>query len=161
SFIGLEAAASLRARGAAVTVVGPETVPLARGLGETVGAFVRRVHEGKGVAFELGRKPASVTPAAGVLDDGRSLPAKLGVMGVGVKPRLDLATSAGLTIDRGVVVDAQLRAAPNVWAAGDIARYPWQGDLVRIEHWQVAVRHGQAVARSILGHLHRSDVPFF
>jgi NADPH-dependent 2,4-dienoyl-CoA reductase/sulfur reductase-like enzyme/nitrite reductase/ring-hydroxylating ferredoxin subunit len=161
SFIGLEAAASLRARGVEVTVVGPESVPLARVLGDTVGAFVKKVHEGKGVVFELGRKPASITPDGVVLDDGRTLPAKLVVMGVGVKPRLDLATAAGLRVDKGVVVDAQLRAAPGVWAAGDIARYPWYGDLVRIEHWQVAVRHGQAAARSMLGRTARTDVPFF
>lgn len=161
SFIGLEAAAALRARGAAVTVVGPEPVPLARVLGEQVGAFVRRVHEAKGVMFELGRKPAKITADAVVLDDGRALPAALVVMGVGVKPRLDLAQAAGLTVDRGVVVDEQLRAAPGVFAAGDIARYPWNGQRVRIEHWQVAVRHGQAAARAMLGRPGRRDVPFF
>lgn len=161
SFIGLEAAAALCARGAAVTVVGPETVPLARVLGEPVGAFLRGVHEEKGVTFALGRKPAKITADAVVLDDGRSLPAALVVMGVGVKPRLELAQAAGLPIDRGVVVDGELRAAPGVWAAGDIARYPWNGDPVRIEHWQVAVRHGQAAARSMLGRPSRRDVPFF
>jgi len=161
SFIGLEAAASLRARGADVTVVGPEPVPLARVLGQPVGAFVRRVHEANGVAFELGRKPVAITADAVVLDDGRSLPASLVVMGVGVKPRTELAAAAGLTIERGVVVDAQLRAAPGVWAAGDIARYPWNGEMVRIEHWQVAVRHGQAAARAMLGLGWRADVPFF
>jgi len=97
-----------------------------------------------------------------VLDDGTKLPATLVVMGVGVKPRTELAAAAGLTIDRGVVVDAQLRAADAVWAAGDIARFPWTGELVRIEHWQVAVRHGQAVARAMLGMPSaRRDVPFF
>ncbi len=161
SFIGLEAAASLRARGAEVTVVGPELVPLARVLGIEVGAFVRRVHEAKGVMFELGRKPAKITADSVELDDGRSLPAAIVVMGVGVKPRTELAAAAGLTIERGVVVDAQLRAAAGVWAAGDIARYPWNGEMVRIEHWQVAVRHGQAAARAMLGRAWRADVPFF
>ena len=161
SFIGLEAAASLRARGANVTVVGPEPVPLARVLGPEVGAFVRRVHEDKGVAFRLGRKPTRISATEVVLDDGTALPAQLVVMGVGVKPRTELAAAAGLTIERGVVVDAQLRAAPGVWAAGDIARYPWNGELVRIEHWQVAVRHGQAAARAMLGRAYRADVPFF
>lgn len=163
SFIGLEAAASLRARGVHVTVVGPETVPLARVLGEQVGAFIQSVHEAKGVEFRLGRKPQSISPEAVMLDDGSVLPADLVVMGVGVKPRLELAEQAGLPIDRGVVVDEALRAAPSIWAAGDIARYPYDGVPVRIEHWQVAVRHGQAVAQSILGR-HTSvtrDVPFF
>jgi NADPH-dependent 2,4-dienoyl-CoA reductase/sulfur reductase-like enzyme len=161
SFIGLEAAAALRARGADVTVVAPEAVPLARVLGDEVGAFIRRVHEGKGVQFRLGRKPASISADAVTLDDGTSLPADVVVMGVGVRPRLALAEAAGLTIDRGVVVDQELRAAPRVWACGDIARYPLRGDHVRIEHWQVAVRQGQAVARAILGRAPRRDVPFF
>jgi apoptosis-inducing factor 3 len=161
SFIGLEVAASLRARGAQVTVVGPDAVPLARVLGDEVGAFVRAVHEGKGVAFRLGRKPVRITADAVELDDGTSVRAGLVVMGVGVEPRTELAAAAGLRIDRGVVADAELRAAPGVWVAGDIARYPWNGELVRIEHWQVAVRHGQAVARSMLGLGASRDVPFF
>jgi apoptosis-inducing factor 3 len=161
SFIGLEVAASLRVRGASVTVVGPEAVPLARVLGDEVGAYVRKVHESNGVAFQLGRKPVRITAEQVILDDGGALPAALVVMGVGVKPKLELATAAGLSIDRGVVVDDELRAAPGVWAAGDIARYPWQGSRVRIEHWQVAVRHGQAVARSMLGRGPSRDVPFF
>ncbi len=161
SFIGLEVAASLRARGVDVTVVGPESVPLARVLGDEVGGFVRRVHEDKGVAFQLGKKPASIGADHVVLDDGTKLPAATVVMGVGVRPRTQLAADAGLKVENGVVVDGELRAAPAIWAAGDIARYPWQGSLVRIEHWQVAVRHGQRVARSMLGQPPRNDTPFF
>ncbi|HEY5946151.1 MAG TPA: FAD-dependent oxidoreductase [Kofleriaceae bacterium] len=161
SFIGLEVAASLRARGVAVTVVGPETTPLARVLGDEVGGFIRRIHEANGVAFKLGRKPAAIADDHVKLDDGSTLPAKLVVMGVGVKPRTQLAASAGLKVDNGIVVDDELRAAPGIWAAGDIARYPWAGRLVRVEHWQVAVRHGQHVARAMLGQPSRVDVPFF
>jgi NADPH-dependent 2,4-dienoyl-CoA reductase/sulfur reductase-like enzyme/nitrite reductase/ring-hydroxylating ferredoxin subunit len=161
SFIGLEVAASLRTRGVGVTVVEPEDLPLARVLGNDVGAFVRRIHEGKGVAFRTGRKPARIDRDRVILDDGGGLPAALIVMGVGVRPRTELAAAAGLKIDRGVVVDGELRAAPGVWAAGDIARYPWRGELVRIEHWQVATRHGQAVARAMLGRGVVPDVPFF
>lgn len=161
SFIGLEVAASLRSRGAQVTVVAPEPVPLARVLGDEVGAFVRRVHEDKGVAFRLGRKPTAITGDEVVLDDGTRLSARLVVLGVGVRPRLELAQTAGLTIDRGIVVDAQLRAAPGIWAAGDVARFPWGGKLVRIEHFQLAVRHGQQVARAMLGLPGKHDTPFF
>jgi NADPH-dependent 2,4-dienoyl-CoA reductase/sulfur reductase-like enzyme len=161
SFIGLEVAASLRARGIDVTVVGPEAVPLARVLGDEVGAFVQRVHEAKGVTFRLGRKPASISADAVTLDDGSVLPAKQVVMGVGVRPRLELAQKAALSIDRGVLVDEELRAAPGIWAAGDIARFPFGGERVRVEHWQVAVRHGQAAARSMLGKPRVRDVPFF
>jgi NADPH-dependent 2,4-dienoyl-CoA reductase/sulfur reductase-like enzyme/nitrite reductase/ring-hydroxylating ferredoxin subunit len=161
SFIGLEVAASLRARGIDVTVVGPESVPLARVLGDEVGAFVKRVHESKGVSFRLGRKPTAISADAVTLDDGSTLPAKQVVLGVGVKPRLDLAQAAGLPIDRGVLVDEDLRAAPGVWAAGDIARFPLNGERVRVEHWQVAVRHGQAAARAMLGKPRHRDIPFF
>ncbi|MEO6773980.1 MAG: FAD-dependent oxidoreductase [Kofleriaceae bacterium] len=161
SFIGLEVAAALRVRGASVTVVGPEQVPLARVLGDEVGAFVRRVHEGKGVVFELGRKPTKITAREVVLDDGRTLPATAVVLGIGVHPRLELAQAAGLTIDRGVVVGDRFEAAPGIWAIGDIARFPFDGEHIRVEHWQVAVRHGQAAARAILGLPVRRDVPFF
>src|SRR5690606_35552980 len=96
SFIGLEVAASLRARGATVTVVGPDAVPLGRVLGDEVGAFVRSVHESKGVAFRLGRKPSSIAADRITLDDGSELPATLVVIGVGVRPRTQLAETAGL-----------------------------------------------------------------
>ncbi|MCC7415911.1 MAG: FAD-dependent oxidoreductase [Acidobacteria bacterium] len=161
SFIGLEVAASLRARHVAVTVVAPEAVPLARVLGKEIGGLVRGVHEHNGVAFRLGRKPAHIERDRVVLDDGSSLPAALVVMGVGVTPRTGLAAAAGLEVERGVVVDGAFQAAPGVWAAGDLARYPWRGELVRIEHFQVAVRHGQAVARAMLGRPAAPDVPFF
>jgi len=161
SFIGLEAAASLRTRGCDVTIVAPETVPLARVLGDEIGAFVRKIHEAKGEVFHLGRKPATITAESVTLDDGTVLPADVVVMGVGVRPRLALAEKAGLTIDKGVVVDAELKAAAGIWAAGDIARYPLGDGRVRIEHWQVAVRHGQTVAYSILGKSARPGTPFF
>lgn len=165
SFIGLEVAASLRARGLEVTVVAPEEVPFARVLGRELGEFVRGVHEEHGVAFRLGRKPVEVRPDAVVLDDGSSVPAELVVMGVGVRPVVDLAQAAGLAIDRGVVVDDRLRASvPGIWAAGDIARYPdpVSGERVRIEHWVVAERQGAYAARSILGAAGPfRDVPFF
>ncbi len=165
SFIGLEAAASLRARGLEVDVVGREAVPLAKQLGPELGALVRSVHEEHGVRFHLGRSPASITEAAVVLDDGTSLPADLVVAGVGVKPRTALAEAAGLRVEDGVVVDAQFRtSAPGVFAAGDVARYPQagSGDLVRVEHWVAAERQGQAAARAMLGDTGPfRGVPFF
>ncbi len=163
SFIGLEAAAALRARGLEVTVVGPDAVPLARILGEAVGALVRGVHEEKGVRFRLGRKPARISERDVSLDDGDVLPADLVVMGVGVRPRTELAEAAGLRVDRGVVVDEAMRtSAPDVYAIGDVARYPYAGELVRIEHISVAERHGRTAALSMLGRPPRiRDVPFF
>jgi NADPH-dependent 2,4-dienoyl-CoA reductase/sulfur reductase-like enzyme/nitrite reductase/ring-hydroxylating ferredoxin subunit len=165
SFIGLETAASLRARGLAVDVVSLDRLPLERVLGEELGHFVQQLHEEHGVRFHLGTRPRASTPQGVVLEDGRTLPADLVVVGVGVRPRTDLAEKAGLRVDNGIVVDSHLRtSAPGIWAAGDSARYPEPrlGTPVRIEHWVVAQRHGQAVARDMVGlGAPFEDVPFF
>ena len=165
SFIGLEVAASLRTRGLEVAVVGPELVPLERVMGAAVGKAVQKLHESHGVAFCLGRKPAAIEQGKVTLDDGTLLEAGLVVMGVGVRPNTALAEKAGLKVENGILVDAQLRTShEGIWAAGDAARWPspLTGDSVRIEHWQVAQRQGEAAAKSILGSTEAyHDVPFF
>ena len=151
SFIGLEVAASLRVRGIEVDVVGVETMPLARVLGEALGALVKKVHEEHGVRFHLADLATAIETGAVVLASGTRLPADLVVLGVGVKPELSLAVEAGLKVDRGIVVDEQLRAsAPGVWAIGDVARWPdaRTGLPIRVEHWVVAERMGQIAAKT-------------
>jgi len=165
SFIGLEAAAALRHRGLKVTVVGQEQRPLERILGKELSDFVRRLHEQNGVHFCLGDSPRIIREDRIELSSGKSIEAGLVVLGVGVTPHTALAEEAGLAVDNGVVVDENLRSSvPDVYAAGDVARYPdpISGEHVRIEHWVVAERQGQAVARAMLGiGSPFRDVPFF
>jgi len=165
SFIGLEVAASLRARGVEVTVVAPETVPLARVLGDAIGGAIRRLHEDHGVRFRLGARLVSIDAAEVALEGGEKLAADLVVLGIGVRPVTALAAACGIAIDRGVVVDEYLRtSAPDVFAAGDIARWPYvrTGERIRVEHWAVAQRQGRVAALNILGRRQAFDaVPFF
>lgn len=164
-FIGLEVAAALRARGVDVTVVAPETIPLARIMGDEVGRFVQRLHEQHGVHFLLGGGVQSIERDAVIASDGRSLPAGFVVMGTGVRPNTRLAETAGLKVDNGVVVNEFLETSvPGIYAAGDVARWPdpFSGRSLRVEHWVVAEQQAQVAAQNILGEKQRyTHAPFF
>jgi NADPH-dependent 2,4-dienoyl-CoA reductase/sulfur reductase-like enzyme/nitrite reductase/ring-hydroxylating ferredoxin subunit len=162
-FIGMEAAAALRARGLEVHVIAPDAVPLERVLGRELGEFVTSLHRHNGVVFHLQSTARAFDGTSLTLADGTAIDAQFVIVGAGVTPRTALAAAAGIAVDDGILVDPQLQTSvPGHYAAGDVARYRHDGGLVRVEHWVHAQRQGQFAAANLLGANEAfNDVPFF
>jgi apoptosis-inducing factor 3 len=165
SFIAMEAAASLRGRGLSVDVIAPEEHPLEKVFGRELSELILEAHAQKGVRLHLCAKVARIEDKQVVLQWGERIGADLVVVGIGVEPRLELAKAAGLALDRGVLVNSRLQTSdPDIFAAGDIARWPdsHTGESIRVEHWVVAERQGQVAAANMLGKDEPyTMVPFF
>lgn len=161
-FIGGEVAATCRGRGLEVTLVEAMPVPLERALGAEMGAVCAQVHLDHGVDVRLSTGVDGLETIIGSdgarrvsavnLSDGTTVPADVVVVGIGVRVNTGWLEGSGLTLDDGVVCDPTLLAAPDVTAAGDIARYHSSrfDRSFRVEHWEHAIAGGQAAARTLL-----------
>jgi len=134
-------------------------------LGTELGIRLQSIHEQNGVRFHLGTGASAFDGRSVSLSSGKTLEADFVLVGIGVRPRIDLARSAGMQVDNGVVVDEYLLTnVPGIYAAGDIAQYPdpVSGQRVRIEHWVVAERQGEVAAANMLGEKKSfRSAPFF
>ena len=161
-FIGLESAANLTTRGLKVTLVSDDEIPLKKVMGEAVGRRIRSLHESKGVKFVVGEvagfKTENNRATAAKLKDGTELPGDLFIVGLGVTPATEIVKGIDRRKDGGLTVDDHLKAADNVYAAGDVAAFPdpQTGDTIRVEHWRLAEQHGRVAALNMAG----GDVAF-
>ncbi|HKO62162.1 MAG TPA: FAD/NAD(P)-binding oxidoreductase, partial [Pyrinomonadaceae bacterium] len=168
SFIGMEVASSLSARGCEVTVIAPDHLPFEKILGPEIGQLFQDIHEGQGVRFKLGVSVTGLigpeTVTAVTLNNGQHVEADLVVVGVGVKPATSFLNGLALARDGAVIVDEHMRAAEGVYAAGDIASFKSSltGEHQRIEHWRTAMQQGRIAAHNMAGKdVSYDSVPFF
>jgi NAD(P)H-nitrite reductase large subunit len=174
SFIGMEVANCLAGKKHNVTVIGMEEEPMERVMGKVPGKIFRGLLEKNGVKFYMGASVDKATPSSSDssfvgavhLKDGTTLEADVVIEGVGVAPAtgyLKENSSVSLLKDGSLETDEQfaVKGLDNVYAIGDIATYPYKGQMVRIEHWNVAQNAGRVVASSILGKSTEPFVPIF
>jgi 3-phenylpropionate/trans-cinnamate dioxygenase ferredoxin reductase subunit len=168
-FIGMEVAAAARVAGADVTVIEALDRPMARAVSCQTSRYFIALHERQGVKFRLGTSVAEIVGKAGCVAGVRTtsderIDADLVVVGIGVIPNIELAKSAGLEVDNGIVVNAYLQTADeNVSAIGDCASYPHEelGHL-RLESIQNAVEHARCLANRLTGVPRRYQcIPWF
>ena len=166
SFIALECAGALREYGLDVTILARHTVPFARQFCETVGKAIRARHEAHGVRFHTDGEATGIEGSekveAVLLDNGQRLPADLVLAGIGVTPATEAFSDLPRAEDQSLLVDGGMRLTEGLWAAGDIATFPLNGQPHRIEHWRLAQQQARIAAANMLGGAeHYLDVPYF
>ncbi|MBA0045191.1 FAD-dependent oxidoreductase [Mycobacteroides sp. LB1] len=168
--IGMELAASVRARGAAVTVLERDAGVLRRVLADDIGDRLARMHVGSGVEIRMNARIARIEGDGNHvrrirMADGSVIEADLVLVGIGAAPAVDIAEASGIETDNGIVVNEFCATSiPNVYAAGDVTNHPNRtaGGRVRLEHWQNAQNQGIAAAHSMTGRgSPYRDVPWF
>lgn len=167
SFMGMEAASMMNKLAASVTIVGMESVPLERVLGPQVGLFMQRLQEQNGTVFRLGASlkgflpdPAVPTRARAVeLADGTIIETDLVILGVGIRLATEFLLDSGIPLlpDGSLPVDTHMcvQGHPDIFAAGDVATFPYAHQLVsgsaplRVEHWDVALQQGRIAGHNM------------
>jgi len=169
-WIGMEVAATARTLGNDVTILERDPIPLANALGSELGQMFAELHEQNGVVLRRSVEVAGIAGTDGrtsgvVLAGGEIVPADLVLIGVGALPNVELAVSAGLAVDNGILVDAALRTSePDILASGDVANayHPLIRQRMRSEHWANALHSGPIAAKSMLGQeASFDDIPYF
>jgi 3-phenylpropionate/trans-cinnamate dioxygenase ferredoxin reductase subunit len=157
-WIGLEVASAARQRGATVTLLESLDLPLLRVLGPEVAQVFADLHREHGVDLRTGVQVTSVASREGGatigLGDGSSVDVDTLLVGIGIQPNVELAEASGIVVDDGVRTDSRLRTSdPHVHAIGDVANadHPRLGYPVRVEHWDTAIKHGEALAATLTG----------
>ncbi|MGF1490008.1 MAG: FAD-dependent oxidoreductase [Prochloraceae cyanobacterium] len=168
-FIGTEAAASLKDLGLDVTIVSPDSVPFEKILGQEIGTKFKQLHQENGVSFcdriKATKFEGKDTVEAVILEDGTRLEADLVVVAIGVEPATEYLSGVEIAEDNSIVVNEHLQVADGLYAAGDIASFPYPPleTKIRIEHWRVAAQHGIIAARNMIKEksVKFDKIPFF
>lgn len=157
-FIGSEVTASLRMLGVEVSVIARSKLPLDRVLGEEIARVMESIHRDQGVemvfedaveAFEGSGRVERVRTQG-----GRVMACDFVVVGLGIEPSTEVVAGSAVRLENGIIVDEYCQTSvAGVYAAGDVANHyhPVFDRQIRVEHWQHAIKHGQAAARSMLG----------
>jgi len=157
-FIGSELAAALNHIGVKVAMVYPDDYLVARVFPEDLGRHLQQMYRERGIGIFPGNAPTAFEQRNGKFithtKSGDSLESDILIVGAGIYPNVELAEAAGLRVENGIVVDEYLRSsAPDIYAAGDNANFPYQalGVRTRIEHWDNASAQGKAAGRNMAG----------
>ena len=145
-FIGAEAATALKARGLTPVVLEALQRPLIGALGDQASQWLLPLASNAEIELRTSQVIRDVSDGSVVFADGSSLEVAAVVLGVGAEVNTEWLQSSGLVLDGGVVVDEHLLASPTIGALGDVAKFPFKGELTRIEHWQVATDHAAALS---------------
>jgi 3-phenylpropionate/trans-cinnamate dioxygenase ferredoxin reductase subunit len=169
-FIGLEVACAARKHGLEVSLVEMQDRVMARAVGETLATYVAATHRAIGIKIRMGAAVARIEHRNGrahgvVLNSGEFLPSDVIILGLGIRPRIDLAEAAGLDVDNGIVVNEYLETSdPAISAIGDCCSFPYplDGRRIRLESVQNATDQARSLAKRLTGTpVPYRDAPWF